>query len=429
MSTTTERVSIDDVYPWEDEYGNTPLARDWDTKENKDYVAELAETMREKGEPMEPPILGRDGGIYRIIAGNTRVQAMRLLKTKTFQALVKDDADMEEAIAFALLTNTKKKYSPIEESRFVQLSMKVGWDDEKIASATGIKVEKISNARQGFKAVGDPIVNEQLTIERAEAINDFSDDQEAIERLTNCPENEWQYLSKHLKSLRSSQEEYEKLLGHCTDLGIEVYERAPKGARLIRTIYCCRKDDLLELDPTESIILMPEPTDDETWLRVAEYSSPAAVSDEEQAQIASMNKVKHAMSLAKRRRAEFIAGRMADASMMKNTIRHFTSVAAEDKYDLSRFKELSGFDDIPAAANAWMVAYLWDRSDNMTQAEITGVYKGGTDASNRDWLKAVAKKFRNLLSALMADGYKPDEFENDLFEKCKSAVANKEDMK
>ena len=43
-----EHVSIEDVYPWEDEYGNEFLSRDYSTKENQKYLERLAESMRAK---------------------------------------------------------------------------------------------------------------------------------------------------------------------------------------------------------------------------------------------------------------------------------------------------------------------------------------------------------------------------------------------
>ncbi len=43
---TIGRVNIDDVFPWEDEYGNEFLSRDYTTKENQRYVERLAESMR-----------------------------------------------------------------------------------------------------------------------------------------------------------------------------------------------------------------------------------------------------------------------------------------------------------------------------------------------------------------------------------------------
>ena len=91
MGRVIETVSIEDVFPLEDEYGNSMARRDYTLKANKDYVKRLAESFNpETKQPDEPPVLVRDRGIYRIKAGNSRVEAMRLLKVKSFTAVVED---------------------------------------------------------------------------------------------------------------------------------------------------------------------------------------------------------------------------------------------------------------------------------------------------------------------------------------------------
>ena len=156
-----ERVSIDDVYPWEDEYGNEFLSRDYSTKENQRYLGRLAESMRAKGVPDEPVQLSRDDGIFRIVSGNSRVRAMRMIGTKEFDAVVLDDAEANEAMRrateTAVRTNTKKKYDAIEESRLVQ-QLAMFADDEYVAEAAGIDVEKVKSIRKGRQAVGDDAV-------------------------------------------------------------------------------------------------------------------------------------------------------------------------------------------------------------------------------------------------------------------------------
>lgn len=73
MSAVIETVSIEDVYPLVDEFGNDLARRDYTLKENQAYVQELARSMRSKGIPDEMVTLVRDGGIYRIKAGNSRI--------------------------------------------------------------------------------------------------------------------------------------------------------------------------------------------------------------------------------------------------------------------------------------------------------------------------------------------------------------------
>lgn len=45
MGVRIETVSIEDVFPLEDEYGNSMARRDYSLKANKDYVKRLAESF------------------------------------------------------------------------------------------------------------------------------------------------------------------------------------------------------------------------------------------------------------------------------------------------------------------------------------------------------------------------------------------------
>ena len=220
---TIETVSIDDVYPWEDEYGNQFLSRDYTTRENQRYVEELARSMRAKGVPDEMVQLSRDGGIYRIVSGNSRVRAMRLLGTTRFPAIVLDDAEAEEAVRRAVeatvRTNTKKKYEATELSGYVQ-QLAMFADDEYVADAAGIEPEQVAKIRLARKVVGED--GDCYTIERMCAIAEFADDKEAVDRLTRCPERE---ISANVGMLRSKRERAEKMGGLAEalrDMGIPV---------------------------------------------------------------------------------------------------------------------------------------------------------------------------------------------------------------
>jgi len=61
MGAVIETVSIEDVYPLVDEFGNDLATRDYSTKANQAYVEELARSMRAKGIPDEMVTLVRDG--------------------------------------------------------------------------------------------------------------------------------------------------------------------------------------------------------------------------------------------------------------------------------------------------------------------------------------------------------------------------------
>lgn len=115
MSLQIERVRVADVLPLVDEYGNEFLNRDYSLDVNKAYVAELAASFKD-GEPDEPIVVVRDGDVFRIKAGNSRVRAMKELGTEECWAIV-DDEGTEQAINETVVrTNTKKKYEAVEEA-------------------------------------------------------------------------------------------------------------------------------------------------------------------------------------------------------------------------------------------------------------------------------------------------------------------------
>lgn len=60
--------------PLKDEHGNDLARRDCTAKTNRDYVAHLAESFDKATlQPDEMPVLLQDGGVYYIVAGNSRV--------------------------------------------------------------------------------------------------------------------------------------------------------------------------------------------------------------------------------------------------------------------------------------------------------------------------------------------------------------------
>ena len=182
MGAVIETVNIEDVYPLVDEFGNDLATRDYSTKENQAYVKELARSMRAKGIPDEMVTLVRDGGIYRVKAGNSRVMAMRELGTKTFPAIVEDESTEKAVLECVVRTNTKKKYAATEESRFVRQLTMFG-DDEYVSEVSGIEVEKVAKVRRAAEVVDDAA--DDMSLLRLATIGEFADDPEAVEALTN----------------------------------------------------------------------------------------------------------------------------------------------------------------------------------------------------------------------------------------------------
>ena len=94
-----ELVDVEDVYPYE-EHDVRMNPRDVTSAECRQYIAQLAEQFKRNrlnpGQPRVRPILYRDGGVYMIVDGECRYEAMKLIGTKRFYADVFDDLDDAE---------------------------------------------------------------------------------------------------------------------------------------------------------------------------------------------------------------------------------------------------------------------------------------------------------------------------------------------
>ncbi|MFR8046725.1 MAG: ParB N-terminal domain-containing protein [Eggerthella lenta] len=105
-----KRVKTADVYPSE---GNPRE----DMGDLEALAASFELNPKSPGEPLNPPLLVRDGGVYRIVDGERRWRAMGIAGTKEFDAVVCEDwADADAALAM-LATDDKKPLDEVERSR------------------------------------------------------------------------------------------------------------------------------------------------------------------------------------------------------------------------------------------------------------------------------------------------------------------------
>ena len=203
MGRAIETVSIEDVFPLEDEYGNSMARRDYTLKANKDYVKRLAESFNpETKQPDEPPVLVRDRGIYRIKAGNSRVEAMRLLKVKSFTAVV-EDGDEKAVVEAAWRTDTKKTYEEAERADIFKALTLFG-DDEYVSQVTGIEKKRVGRIRKGAERDGEAV--EQMPLGWYEAMGEFEGDAEAQEMLLKAGARAWESVARSLRGKREAEE-------------------------------------------------------------------------------------------------------------------------------------------------------------------------------------------------------------------------------
>lgn len=244
-----ERVRIEDVYPVEDRFGNQYLSRDYSLKENRLYIEELAASFdKETGEPNEPPVLVRDGGIYRIKAGNSRIMAMREIGTKAFTAIIDEKDTPQSLVEAAIRTDTKKAYEPIERSRFEQQLYLFG-TDEYVSETTGRTVDEVRKVRRTIQNVEDAA--EDMTIERMIALVEFEDDQDAYLAIVNAKEKDWQRVAADARNKRAERERRRSLKAALDMHGIERAEEIPDG--YVHESYAWSAEDVPDDLPDGSI--------------------------------------------------------------------------------------------------------------------------------------------------------------------------------
>lgn len=192
-----------------------------------DALADTFDLNRTRpGEPIEPPQLVRDGGIYLIADGERRYRAMRSRGKESFMAIVYDDWDEADSVMAMLLTDHKERLGDLGTSRGVQRALRLGVDPVRIERATGL--EGVQRARRAIAKVGDAA--EDMTFDRLLAIEEFSDDPEAVSRISKANEGRWKDLVEHYRRRRAEHERMAAFLEIVKGHGLEVVESVDRTA-------------------------------------------------------------------------------------------------------------------------------------------------------------------------------------------------------
>lgn len=405
MAAVIETVSIEDVYPLVDEFGNDLATRDYSTKENQAYVDELARSMSAKGVPDELVTLVRDGGIYRIKAGNSRVMAMRKLGTKSFPAIVEDESTEQAVIETVVRTNTKKKYEAVEESRFIRQLAMFG-TDEYVAEVSGIEAEKVAKVRRAAKVVQDAA--DDMSLLRLMAIGEFADDPEAVEALTNCSEREYQTIAKRFEERRKKEKKADDLARELEARGIPVVSD-PAGMALVANV---NKAAMIPADLPDGCVAAPHNSAGFFMiLRPApeeQAAEPEQIEEENAARaMADAMAALYAEGTANRR--AWLAEQLAAQSLLPNLSRLVAASETRHAPLVRAFLDATGTKRL-----------------NVGHSEIVLLFEGMNDASGRGILDAAGKPrakacrdYIDLLDAMEADGYEPDEDEQGIYQKAK----------
>ncbi len=420
---TIERVNIDDVFPWEDEYGNEFLSRDYSTKENQRYVERLAESMRARGVPDEMVQLSRDGGIFRIVAGNSRVRAMRLLGTKAFDAIVLDDEEAEDAVRRAVevtvRTNTKKRYDPVEESRFVQ-QLAMFHDDEYVAQAAGIEPEQVRKVRRARRAVGDD--GDELTLAKLAAIYEFEDDPDAVERISKCRDRDVDWVVRDLRREAELAETRAKVAAALDEAGLVLLREKPDKA--IWCAYVVDPDGVPETGgPSDPTFAVAHGNGNGYNL----YRMPNANDTERDAREAAERQELEERRILDERRQE--RGRGRRMAWLVERLANFDPARIPRLCELAEAILTDEFEDADGASRALAEAGARPTVGSIDvlaaamqmEPPESGIAEYGWQGT-RSVMTGRATDYMDLIDAMVADGYEPDDDERAVYEEAKQAV-------
>lgn len=393
-----KKVNIDDVFPVEDEYGNQFLSRDYSLKVNQEYVRELAESFGPNGEPDEPPVLVQDGGIYRIKAGNSRVLAMRSRGTKRFTAIIDDNDTAQALVEAAIRTNRKKKYEPIEESRFLQ-QLTMFADDEYVAETAGIEVERVKRIRRGKQAVDDAA--EDMTLLRLAAIGEFADDPEAVAELANCSERDYESIADRYRRKAERDRAVAEFEAVCADAGIKIAEKEPEGWVTVLgcSIDTASPDDLRKKVEGIECEIPVAYWNYGGWLYICREASDISET-ERRAQSERVSFVSE-FDAAKSKRYEWIADRIASLDQMESTALACTDYAASRiSSRMDDFVRKTG-KEVVMEPTAYLVACGYSLLDTIEAATAYSITHGSGIGYSSEFERAHVE----LFDAMELDGF------------------------
>lgn len=143
MDFVKESVALADIRP----SGTNP-------RKNFEGIDELAEAIRATGgKPVNPPVVVRDGNVYRIIDGERRYRALSKMYKRheaevMVPVLVACDMDAANEMVAMLATDDKLRLSDEERAAGVQQMLILGVDEQTVSRASRATREQVKAAKK-----------------------------------------------------------------------------------------------------------------------------------------------------------------------------------------------------------------------------------------------------------------------------------------
>lgn len=228
MDFTRERVSLADIRP---------------SKENprSDFgdIAALADSIRATGnEPVNPPVVVRDGNVYRIVDGERRYRALkevwRLDVYHEVTVLVAGDLDAANELVAMVATDDKLRLSDAERARGVQQMLILGVDEERVSRASRASAKQVRAAK---RLAGRVQEGWQVTLDQLAAA-DALDSEEDREAVLSAGDN-WRWKEQSIRARIDQERKAAKKLEWLADAGIPVQAGgdAPDGMEHVANVF------------------------------------------------------------------------------------------------------------------------------------------------------------------------------------------------
>lgn len=402
------RVKVADIFPLEDEYGNKFLSRDYDLPANKEYVSALAASFGPSGEPDEQIKLIRDGDVYRIKAGNSRVMAMRELGTEECWAVIDTDDTVQSVLETVVRTNTKKTYEPIEQSRFEQQLLLFG-DDAYVSEVSRIGVEDVARMRRARQIAGEKA--ETYTLDKLFAIGEFDGDDDAVKQIEQATGNSLDAVVSRLRRERKQNEQRAAFEARAAELRIDIGS-VKAGAQ--KFILSC--DDPADLE-ADYMAAASDHTGiigviQTTWMGVqmSLYGKPMQDTEAERARAEELEALdaasKQAHALDEHIK-EWIAGNLQSGKAVADAMPHLYAILAKRVPDSYQFDDV--IDEYPFLADDALSRLDFAALFESWKTDVARAYRICALGMKEAWSLSTAKDVVECLDAYESDGWVPPE--------------------
>lgn len=226
------------------------------------------------GQPINPPVVVRDGNVYRIVDGERRWRALKKLHGASGMAdvLVFPTYDDAETAVAMLATDAKQALTAEEQARGFQRMLKLDVDDRRVAGAVRRSVADVRKA----KAVA-AMAPEQATLDQMIAAAEF-DDEADRRAVLECAADKWQARAERIRRDNEDREWWAKLVAELDRLGVELVDEKPEEG-YDGGSFCNTPDQIRELVEgvdAEGVVAVRYP-----WGTAVNVYLPAAEDDDE----------------------------------------------------------------------------------------------------------------------------------------------------